>query len=43
MNITVVGFGSIELVSGDFFLEMGTKITCVDVNTKNIEDYRIGK
>ena len=42
MNIAIVGTGYVGLVSGTCFAEMGSHVTCVDVDEKKIEKLNPG-
>lgn len=43
MNIAIVGTGYVGLVSGTCFAEMGSNVTCVDVDAKKIERLNRGE
>ena len=42
MNIAIVGTGYVGLVTGTCFAEMGSNVTCVDVDAKKIEKLNNG-
>lgn len=42
MNICVIGTGYVGLVSGVCFASLGHKVTCVDIDTKRVDDINSG-
>jgi len=43
MNITVFGAGYVGLVTGTCLAEMGNDVTCVDIDTKKLEQLNRGR
>lgn len=43
MNIAIVGTGYVGLVTGTCFAEFGTRVTCVDIDERKIQQLRRGE